>query len=118
MKNRSPRASRLINGLCQNEARKYGCDQIYPEHLLLAMINKGEGLGYLTLRKLRINLETLKLSLEQNVVSNSQGLDESSLPENIPLGLRTLNVLDLSELESQALGNSYVDRTCSSGTAA
>ena len=108
MKNRSPRASRLINGLCQNEARKYGCDQIYPEHLLLAMINKGEGLGYLTLRKLRINLETLKLSLEQNVVSNSQGLDESSLPENIPLGLRTLNVLDLSELESQTLGNSYV----------
>lgn len=108
MKNPSLRASRLINGLAQNEARKTGCSQIFPEHFLLALIKKMEGLGYLTLKKLRINIETLTLCLEQNIVSNSQGLEEDSLPEEIPFGQRSLKILEQSEIEAQSIGNTYV----------
>ena len=54
----SPRALRLVNAFCQDEARKSGSELIQPEHILLALIKKSDGLGVELLK-------TLKLSLPQ-----------------------------------------------------
>ena len=50
MKKFSTRASRLVYALSQDEARKSESSQVLPEHLILAMIKNGEGLGYETLK--------------------------------------------------------------------
>ena len=65
MKNLSPRAQRLIIALAQDEAYKFGSEQLLPEHVILAMLRSGDGLGYLTLKALRINVLTLQLTIEQ-----------------------------------------------------
>mgnify|MGYP002513390628 CR=1 FL=1 len=62
MKKISTRASRLVYALSQDEARKTFCSEVLPEHILLAMIKNGEGLGFETLKKLiNNNVKIIKI---------------------------------------------------------
>ena len=106
MKKLSTRASRLVYALCQDEARKCGSAEILPEHILLAMIKNGEGLAFETLKNLRLNILTFQLALENFLNSNSQHVQLDV--DEIPSGWRTKNLIDVAELESQALMNPYV----------
>lgn len=106
MKTFSQRASRLVYALCQDEARRTGCSEINPEHILLAMIKNADGLGFEAINALRINILTLRLSLEQNISSVADGIVRYD--EEIPHSRRTANMLALAGIESQALGNTYI----------
>lgn len=65
MKNLSPRASRLVNGLSQNIARAFSSGEIQPEHIILAMIKIKEGTGYFALKKAGIDLNSFSFCLEK-----------------------------------------------------
>ncbi|MBQ5471454.1 MAG: ATP-dependent Clp protease ATP-binding subunit [Treponema sp.] len=106
MRNFSPRASRLVYALCQDEARNTGSNQILPEHILLALLKSADGLGYYLLQKLNINLLSLRTMLEQSIEkgSPSENLDF----DIIPTGRRTKTVLDIASMEAQAMENNYV----------
>ncbi|HQB89334.1 MAG TPA: Clp protease N-terminal domain-containing protein, partial [Treponemataceae bacterium] len=61
----SQRAQKLLTMLSQEEAKRSNADQLLPEHVLLAMIHSSDGTGFSVLQKMRINLLSLQLQLEQ-----------------------------------------------------
>ncbi len=103
----SNRASRLIYALSQDEAAKYGCREVLPEHLMLAILKSEDGLGYLSLKSLQFNLAELKSFLESYVKNFSEHSDKDDFAE-IPQSRRMQTVLDLAYIESCALSNPYV----------
>lgn len=104
MKGLSPRAQRLMIALAQDEARKLGSEQLLPEHILLAMLKSGDGLGYLSLQMMHINVLTLQLALEQSLPVHSPKTDFADLP----LSRRVRTMLDVAAVESRALHADYI----------
>ncbi len=104
MKNLSPRAQRLIIALAQDEAYKFGSDYLLPEHVMLAMLRSGDGLGYLTLKALRINVLTMQLAIEQSLPARVP----LPVASEIPLSQRMQNLLDVAAVEARSLHVSYV----------
>ena len=104
MKGLSPRAQRLMVALAQDEARKLGSEQLLPEHVLLAMLKSGDGLGYLALQMMHVNVLTLQLALEQSLPARTPITDFSDLPPS--RRLRTM--LDVAAVESRALHADYI----------
>ena len=104
----SPRALRLVNAFCQDEARKSGSEFIQPEHILLALIKKSDGLGVELLKILKLSLPSFQLALEQDILSKASGLADTDILSEIPRGRRVDAMLDLASIESQALENKYV----------
>ena len=104
----SPRALRLVNAFCQDEARKSGSELIQPEHILLALIKKSDGLGVELLKTLKLSLPSFQFALEQDILSKASGLTDRDLLSEIPRGRRVDAMLDLASIESQALENKYV----------
>ncbi|MFA6856152.1 MAG: ATP-dependent Clp protease ATP-binding subunit [Treponema sp.] len=104
MKGLSPRAQRLIAALAQDEGRKSASDQLLPEHVMLALLKSADGLGYVLLQMLHINVLTYQLALEQSL---SAGTPASSFSD-LPAGRRIRTILDLAGIESRALRNEYI----------
>lgn len=104
MKGLSPRAQRLMVALAQDEGRKLGSDQLLPEHVLLALLKSGDGLGYLALQMMHINVLTLQLALEKSVTVRSPITDFSDLP----LSRRLRTMLDVAAVESRTLHTDYI----------
>lgn len=106
MKKLSTRASRLVYALSQDEARKTFCSEVLPEHILLAMIKNGEGLGFETLKRLRLNVLTFQIALEDSLNKNSDHISLEA--DEIPASRRVKAMLDIAEIESSALMNPYI----------
>ena len=105
MKGLSPRAQRLIVALAQDEGRKSGGTELLPEHVLLALLKSADGLGYILLQNLHINVLTFQLHLEQSLpAAEHVSSDFSDLPPS--RRLRTL--VDMAAIESRSLRNDYV----------
>ena len=45
MKTFSPRAKKILGALAQDEARKYGSKQIFPEHVILSIMNQKDSVA-------------------------------------------------------------------------
>jgi len=104
MKGLSPRAQRLMVALAQDEARKFGSEQLLPEHVLLALLKSGDGLGYVSLQMLHLNVLTLQLELEQHMPVHAPITDSSDLP----LSHRLRTMLDVAAVESRNLHTEYI----------
>lgn len=105
MKAFSPRAQRLIVALAQDEGRKSGASQLLPEHLMLALLKSADGLGYVILRLLRVNVLTLQLELEKSIAGGSvQAGDFSELPPS----RRLLTLFESAEYEARSMRNNYI----------
>ena len=105
MKGLSPRAQRLLVALAQDEGRKSGSMELLPEHVMLALLKSADGLGYILLQNLHINVLTFQLNLEQSLFpAQTITADYSDLPPS--RRLRTL--VDMAAIESRSLRNDYV----------
>ena len=100
----SLRADRLIHFLAQNEAKKLGSEQLFPEHILLALVKSGDGLGYYSLQLMKINTLTLQLMLEQNLVKHQPDVGGPDRPPSN----RVKTLLNMAALEARELKNDYV----------
>ncbi|MBP3709399.1 MAG: ATP-dependent Clp protease ATP-binding subunit [Treponema sp.] len=100
----SPRAQRLVAALAQDEGRKSGSTQLLPEHVLLALLKSADGLGYILLQSLKINVLTFQLAIEQALAGKS---NTSSFADLSP-SRRLKTMLDIASIESRALKNNYV----------
>ncbi|MCR5723868.1 MAG: ATP-dependent Clp protease ATP-binding subunit [Treponema sp.] len=105
MKGLSPRAQRLIVALAQDEARKCGAVELIPEHVLLALLKSAEGIGYLVLQNLHINVLAFQLALEQSLPAPRTTFVDFS---EIPPSRRMRTMLDMATVESRTLRNDYV----------
>ena len=104
MKNFSPRAKEIVSVLAQDEARKLGSKQLLPEHVILAMIKNKEGLAYQVFDKLLLEPDNLLDFIEKFFK------DEPKTPtlDNLPLSRRYQQLIDIADIEANALHNDYI----------
>jgi ribosomal protein S18 acetylase RimI-like enzyme len=96
------RARRVVV-LAQEEARLLDHDYIGTEHLLLGLIDEGEGIGALALEELHVSFEALRARIEE-MIGRGDGMPSGS----IPFTPRAKKVLELSLRESRRLGHDYI----------
>jgi len=103
MNNFTPRAQQVL-ALARKEADRFNHNYVGTEHLLLGLIKLGQGVAVNVLTKLSLNLETVRLQVEQQVGSGP----ETKMVGNIPYTPRVKKVLALASKEAKALNHSYV----------
>ncbi len=97
--------------LSREEALRLGHDYIGTEHLLLGMIREGEGVAVALLKKLGINLDELRVTVEQATKGTATYTIKNM--QNIPLTRQSEKVLKMTHLEAkvfktQLIGTEHV----------
>ncbi len=101
--NFTPRAQQVL-ALARKEADRFHHNYVGTEHLLLGLINLGQGVAVNVLQKMGLDLETVRSAVEKQV-----GTGPDAKPAgNIPYTPRVKKVLDLARREAKALNHSYV----------
>ena len=103
MNNFTPRAQQVL-ALARKEADRFHHNYVGTEHLLLGLINLGQGVAVNVLQKMGLDLDTVRTAVEKQV-----GLGPESKPSgNIPYTPRVKKVLALAGKEAKALNHSYI----------
>ncbi len=103
MNNFTPRAQQVL-ALARKEADRFHHNYVGTEHLLLGLINLGQGVAVNVLQKMGLDLETVRTAVEKQVGTGP----ESKPSGNIPYTPRVKKVLALAGKEAKALNHSYV----------
>ncbi|HOQ40036.1 MAG TPA: ATP-dependent Clp protease ATP-binding subunit [Fervidobacterium sp.] len=74
----TPRA-RKVTEIAFEEARMTGNEKIDPEHLLLGILREGEGIAIHILKKLNINIQSLRKEITENI-SDDEFLEDDTQP--------------------------------------
>jgi ATP-dependent Clp protease ATP-binding subunit ClpC len=103
MNNFTPRAQQVL-ALARKEADRFHHNYVGTEHLLLGLINLGQGVAVNVLQKMGLDLDTVRTAVEKQV-----GKGPSAKPiGNIAYTPRVKKVLALAGKEAKALNHSYV----------
>ncbi len=103
MNNFTPRAQQVL-ALARKEADRFHHNYVGTEHLLLGLINLGQGVAVNVLQKMGLDLETVRAAVEKQV-----GKGPAAKPVgNISYTPRVKKVLALAGKEAKALNHSYV----------
>jgi ATP-dependent Clp protease ATP-binding subunit ClpC len=97
------RARRVIVD-AQNEARSLSHNYIGPEHILLGLINEGDGVGAKALEAMQISTDTVRGRIEE-IIGRGQAPPSTG---HIPFTPRAKKVLELSLREALQLGHNYI----------
>ncbi len=103
MNNFTPRAQQVL-ALARKEADRFHHNYVGTEHLLLGLINLGQGVAVNVLQKMGLDLETVRKAVERQVGMGP----EARTSGNIPYTPRVKKVLALAGKEAKALNHSYV----------
>jgi ClpA/ClpB-like protein len=95
--------ARRVVVLAQEEARLLNHDYIGTEHVLLGLIQEGEGVAARALKALDVSLEQVRAEV-QEMVGEGQGAPV----EHIPFTPRAKKVLELSLREALQMGHNYI----------
>jgi ATP-dependent Clp protease ATP-binding subunit ClpC len=98
------RARRVVV-FAQDEARALNHDFIGTEHILLGLVQEGEGVGAKALESLGISLAAVRQRVEDAV---PPGQNPPRPAAHIPFTPRAKRVLELSLSESKVLGHRYI----------
>src|SRR5580700_5463773 len=96
------RARRVVV-LAQEEARMLNHSYIGTEHILLALIDEGDGVGAKALELLGISLDAVRQQVEEII-----GQGQQAPSGHIPFTKRAKKALELSLRESVQLGHDYI----------
>jgi len=103
MSNFTPRAQQVL-ALARKEADRFHHNYIGTEHLLLGLINLGQGVAVNVLQKMGLDLDTVRQAVDEQV-----GLGPEAKPSgNVPYTPRVKKVLALAGKEAKSLNHSYV----------
>jgi ATP-dependent Clp protease ATP-binding subunit ClpC len=97
------RARRVVVS-AQNEARSLDHDFLGTEHLLLALIDEGSGVGPKALEAMQINTDTVREKVEE-IAGRGQTPPRAG---HIPFTPQAKKVLELSLREALQLGHNYI----------
>jgi len=93
-----------VLALARKEADRFHHNYIGTEHLLLGLINLGQGVAVNVLQKMGLDLDTVRQAVDEQV-----GLGPEAKPSgNIPYTPRVKKVLALAGKEAKSLNHSYV----------
>ena len=91
MNNFTPRAQQVL-ALARKEAARFHHNYVGTEHLLLGLINLGQGVAVNVLQKMGLDLVTVRSAVEKQV-----GMGQEAKPSgNIPFTPRVKKVLALA----------------------
>ena len=96
------RARRVVV-LAQEEARILDHNYIGTEHILLGLLQEGEGVAAKALESLGISLEAVRQQVEEII-----GQGQQAPSGHIPFTPRAKKVLELSLREALQLGHNYI----------
>ena len=99
----TPRAQHVLV-LARKEAERFKHNYVGTEHLLLGLIKLGQGVAVNVLLKMGLDLERVRMEVEEHVGSNP----ETNMIGNIPYTPRVKKVLALAGKEAKALNHPYV----------
>ena len=99
----TPRAQQVL-ALARKEADSFHHNYVGTEHLLLGLINLGQGVAVNVLQKMGLDLDTVRGEVEQQVGSGP----DAKHTGNVPYTPRVKKVLALAGKEAKALNHSYV----------
>jgi len=103
MSNFTPRAQQVL-ALARKEADRFHHNYVGTEHLLLGLINLGQGVAVNVLQKMGLDLDTVRQAVDDQV-----GLGPEAKPSgNVPYTPRVKKVLALAGKEAKSLNHSYV----------
>jgi len=103
MSNFTPRAQQVL-ALARKEADRFHHNYVGTEHLLLGLINLGQGVAVNVLQKMGLDLDTVRQAVDEQV-----GLGPEAKPSgNVPYTPRVKTVLALAGKEAKSLNHSYV----------
>lgn len=103
MNNFTPRAQQVL-ALARKEADRFHHNYVGTEHILLGLINLGQGVAVNVLQKMNLDLQTVRDAVEREVGSGPEAKSSGT----IPYTPRVKKVLSLAGKEAQALNHSYV----------
>jgi ATP-dependent Clp protease ATP-binding subunit ClpC len=103
MNNFTPRAQQVLQ-LARQEAERFNHGYVGTEHLLLGLVALGQGVAVAVLRKMGVDLDSLRLEVEKAVGVGP----ETKTIGNLPFTPRVKKVLALAGSEARALNHSYV----------
>jgi len=98
------RAQRVLTVLAQEETKHTRADQVMPEHVLLAIIREGEGIGFKALRSLKIDTLELRDELERTIEKHRS----STTIGDLPLSRRSRSLLEAAAEEANMSGSDYI----------
>jgi ATP-dependent Clp protease ATP-binding subunit ClpC len=96
------RARRVVV-LAQEEARMLNHNYIGTEHILLGLIDEGEGVAAKALESLGISLDAVRQQVEEII-----GQGQQTPSGHIPFTPRAKKVLELTRHEASQLGHNYI----------
>lgn len=96
--------AQLALGLARKEADRFNHNFVGTEHLLMGLAKLEEGTAATVLKKMGINLESMRAEVEKQV---GKGPDQKMIG-NIPYTPRVKKVLALAAREAMALNHTYV----------
>jgi ATP-dependent Clp protease ATP-binding subunit ClpC len=97
------RARRVVV-LAQHEARTLDHDHIGTEHILLGLIDEGQGVATTALTSMGISLEDMRQAVRDTIGRGAQPPESG----HIPFTPQAKKVLELSLRESMQLGHEYI----------
>ena len=98
------RAQRILTIFAQEEAKRLHSDQLLPEHVILAIIKDGEGVGIQALKKASIDPVGLQIDIERGLPKKQAGF----ILGNVPPSKRGKDFLEKSAEEAKNLGHEYI----------
>jgi ATP-dependent Clp protease ATP-binding subunit ClpC len=103
LNNFTPRAQQVL-ALARKEADRFNHNYVGTEHLLLGLINLGQGVAISVLQKLGLDLETVRAAVVKQVGAGTEAKSNGA----IPYTPRVKKVLALAAREAKALNHSYI----------
>ncbi len=98
------RAQKVLTILAQDEAKRFHSDQLLPEHIMLALLKEGGGLGYKALLKAGVDPARMQIELEKSIPRKRGGF----ILGDVPPSPRGKKVLEESAEEAKSLGHEYI----------
>ena len=98
------RAQRILTIFAQEEAKRFHSDQLLPEHIILALLKDGEGLGYKALQSLKVDPAELQREIEKSIPKKHAGF----ILGDVPPSHRGKKVLEDAAEEARSLGHEYI----------
>ena len=100
----SQKAERLYRVLAPNEARRLGSTQVYPEHLMIALIIAADSTGFDLLKKLGLNISLFLRKLEEGVPTENP----VAFFGNIPNSPRMRGIIEAAGEAAAEMGHRHI----------
>ena len=96
--------AKKVMSLARQEAQKFNHEYIGTEHILLGLVQEGNGVAANVLQKMAVDLDKIRQEVEKIVKSGPSMATMS----NLPFTPRAKKVLELAMEEASQLGHNYI----------